>query len=879
MAPSAPAPSSRTQTAPSSGSRKTVRCSTRLGRRPILLSPHLRQRRKPLGRYQKRHCGSELSRYLCPLQPVCRAARRCRPHALGRRALGHGDRRGRRQPPAGAGGNGAAGDERRRAGRPLGAGQLQRPRRRQRRGLARRGCRQRPARRPAAQRRGAAGEPGLQHHCGAVRRDADRAGRHRARDLGHRLGRHLLERARSLHVLVAAAPPDAALVASLGSAVEPLIGAPEPVEATRIGGIGVVDGAVLEDEGAHARPIAREAGRIGSAGGREAGDGLGDRCRIHRVAAAPVIVFDAAGALLRLGEVEIEVAPRRGRPGKAPAHPPLIGLQLRERGARDGPEHHIVVRQVNREAVEAVRNHRAGGAARRPVGSEHEMVDEELRAPAEEVGERGAPAIGLEAVLLLDLDPGQLLPPPRQLVAAPRQLLLRLQQIEPRRQPFLACPGGVCRHRFRSRGSREIGKRRAAASRSDKCGGIPMDSLITAAARALASGDPLGALNRVALRDDAPALALRGVAMAQLGDFPRARALLRRAARAFGPKAAVSRARCLVAEAEIALAARDLAWPARALDAARAVLEEHGDRVNAAHARHLELRRLLLIGRLDEVERCLAALDPAALRPALRAAHELVVAGLAMRRLRTKAALAALAEAERAARDAGIPALTAEVESAALLLRTSAARLIARGAERPLLLEEVEAVLASGVLVVDACRHAVRDGDRVVPLARRPVLFALARALGEAWPGDMPRDALVARVFRAKRADDSHRARLRVEIGRLRAALRGVADLTATKRGFALAPRRAGEVVVLARPVEERHAAVLAFLADGEAWSSSALALALGSSTRTVQRALNELAASGKVQPVGRGRARRWLTPPGPGLTMSLLLPPPLPSG
>src|SRR5579885_2512750 len=829
MAPSAPAPSSRTQTAPSSGSRKTVRWSTRLGRRPSLLSPHLRQWRRPLGRYQKRHRGSELSRYLCPLQPVCRAARRCRPHALGRRALGHGDRRGRRQPPAGAGGNGAAGDERRRAGRPLGAGQLQRPRRRQRRGLARRGCRQRPARRPAAQRRGAAGEPGLQHHCGAVRRDADRAGCHRARDLGHRLGRHLLERARSLHVLVAAAPPDATLVASLGSAVEPLIGAPEPVEATRIGGIGVVDGAVLEDEGAHARPIAREAGRIGSAGGREAGDGLGDRCRIHRVVAAPVIVFDAAGALLRLGE--------------------------------------------------AVRNHRAGGAARRPVGSEHEMVDEELRAPAEEVGERGAPAIGLEAVLLLDLDPGQLLPPPRQLVAAPRQLLLRLQQIEPRRQPFLACPGGVCRHRFRSRGSREIGKRRAAASRSDKCGGIPMDSLITAAARALASGDPLGALNRVALRDDAPAPALRGVAMAQLGDFPRARALLRRAARAFGPKAAVSRARCLVAEAEIALAARDLAWPARALDAARAVLEEHGDRVNAAHARHLELRRLLLIGRLDEVERCLAALDPAALRPALRAAHELVVAGLAMRGLRTKAALAALAEAERAARDAGIPALTAEVESAALLLRTSAARLIARGAERPLLLEEVEAVLASGVLVVDACRHAVRDGDRVVPLARRPVLFALARALGEAWPGDMPRDALVARVFRAKRADDSHRARLRVEIGRLRAALRGVADLTATKRGFALAPRRAGEVVVLARPVEERHAAVLAFLADGEAWSSSALALALGSSTRTVQRALNELAASGKVQPVGRGRARRWLTPPGPGLTMSLLLPPPLPSG
>ena len=168
---------------------------------------------------------------------------------------------------------------------------------------------------------------------------------------------------------------------------------------------------------------------------------------------------------------------------------------------------------------------------------------------------------------------------------------------------------------------------------SDKCGGIPMDSLITAAARALAAGDPLGALKRVALRDDAPALALRGIAMAQLGDLVRAKALLRSAARAFGPKEAVARARCVVAEAEIALVSRDLGWPAKALDAARATLEAHGDRVNAAHARNLEVRRLLLIGRLDEAERTLAELDPAPFPPASRAAHELVVAGIAMRRL------------------------------------------------------------------------------------------------------------------------------------------------------------------------------------------------------------------------------------------------------
>jgi hypothetical protein len=400
-----------------------------------------------------------------------------------------------------------------------------------------------------------------------------------------------------------------------------------------------------------------------------------------------------------------------------------------------------------------------------------------------------------------------------------------------------------------------------------------MDSLITAAARALAAGDPLGALNRVALRDDAPALALRGIAMAQLGDLVRAKALVRSAARAFGPKEALARARCVVAEAEIALASRDLDWPAKALDAARATLEEHGDRVNAAHARYLEIRRLLLIGRLDEAEGRLAELDPTPLPPALRAAHELVVAGIALRRLRMKTARAALARAEHAARHAGIPALTAEVEGAALVLNTPAARLIARGEERPLLLDEVEALLASKALVVDACRHVVRDAGTLVSLARRPVLFVLARALGEAWPADVPRETLIARAFRLKLADESHRARLRVEVGRLRTALRPLAGVTATERGFALQPLCAHEVVVLARPVEEQHAAVLAFLADGESWSSSALALALGASQRTVQRALDSLAAAGKVQAFGRGRACRWMTPPLPGFATILLLP------
>jgi hypothetical protein len=403
-----------------------------------------------------------------------------------------------------------------------------------------------------------------------------------------------------------------------------------------------------------------------------------------------------------------------------------------------------------------------------------------------------------------------------------------------------------------------------------------MDSLITAAARALAAGDPLGALKRIALRDDPPALALRGIAMAQLGDLVRAKVLLRRAARGFGSKEPMARARCIVAEVEVALAARELGWSARWLEAARTALEAHGDRANAAHARYLEVRRLVLIGRLDEADNMLAALDPGGLPPTLRVVHELAIAGVATRRLRIRVARDALAEAKQAARKTGIPALTAEVENAARVLTTPAARVIADGKDRLLLLEDVEALLTSGALIVDACRLVVRDATTAVPLARRPVLFALARALGEAWPLDVSRDALVARAFRGKRADESYRARLRVEVGRLRRELRNLAGVSATQQGFALAPRKASEVVVLAPPVEDANAAVLACLADGESWSSSALALALGTGQRTMQRSLEALAAAGKVQGFGRGRARRWVTPPPPGFTTTLLLPAPL---
>jgi hypothetical protein len=364
--------------------------------------------------------------------------------------------------------------------------------------------------------------------------------------------------------------------------------------------------------------------------------------------------------------------------------------------------------------------------------------------------------------------------------------------------------------------------------------------------------------------------------MAQLGDLGRARALLRSAARGFGPREGVARARCVVAEAEIALASRDLHWPGKALASAWTTLEANGDAVNAAHARNVEVRRLVLIGRLEKAERALAQLDPTLLPPALRATHELAVAGLATRRLQTAAAQDAVARATRAAAAAQIPALIAEVEVAARLLASPAARLRTQGQDQLLRLDEVETLLASGALVIDACRNAVHLSGKSISLARRPVLFTLLRLLGEAWPADQRRATLVARAFRARRADESHRARLRVEMGRLRRLLKDFAAIHATEGGFALAPHRARAVMVLDRPVEEEHPEVLALLADGESWSSSALALALGQSQRSVQRALDALAEGARVQSFGQARARRWMMPPLAGITTTLLLPAPI---
>jgi hypothetical protein len=405
-----------------------------------------------------------------------------------------------------------------------------------------------------------------------------------------------------------------------------------------------------------------------------------------------------------------------------------------------------------------------------------------------------------------------------------------------------------------------------------------MDSIIAAAARALAGGDALGALKLVALRDDAPALALRGIAMAQLGDYALARDLLRRATRSFGTREQLSRARCVVAEAEVGLAMRDLRASPRALEQAAAALEARADHANALQARLIAVRRLLLLGRLDEAEAALARVDVNGIAPSLLAVAELAAAELALRSLRTASARAALARAREAAERAAVPALMAEAAEATIALERPAARRVEAGQERPLRLEDVESLHASGALVVDACRRGLRERATRLPLARRPILFALALALAEAWPLDVDRRVLIERAFRTRRPDESHRARLRVEIGRLRSIVKPLARIEATERGFKLMPKRE-PVVVLKPPIDGDEASLLALLADGAAWSTSALALALDTSQRTVQRALVELEAAQRVRSIGRARAQRWVAPPLAGFTTILLLPASLPDG
>ena len=403
-----------------------------------------------------------------------------------------------------------------------------------------------------------------------------------------------------------------------------------------------------------------------------------------------------------------------------------------------------------------------------------------------------------------------------------------------------------------------------------------MDAVIAAAGHALAQGDILGALKRVALRGDGPALALRGIAMAQLGDLTRARALLKLAARQFGPGEALASARCRLAEMEVAFVSRDLGWPTDRLRAVRSVLTRHGDLMNATHARHIEARRALLLGHMDEAEALLDTDPGNGPTPALTAAHWLLRAGIAMRRFRIREGRGALQQAQHFALASGIAGLVAEVDPLLDNLEAQFALLHRRGASERLTVDAIEDLFASRLFIIDAGRNVARREQILVSLAGRPVLFALLRALGEAWPGPQTRDALLAQAFGARFVDEFHRARLRVEIGRLRALVEPLAAIRATADGFRLLVTDS-DVVVLSPPEEDRHANLLALLADGEAWSSSALAVALGTSARTVQRALDDLSARGKAQSFGKGPAQRWITAPVPGFPTLLLLPGPLP--
>lgn len=404
-----------------------------------------------------------------------------------------------------------------------------------------------------------------------------------------------------------------------------------------------------------------------------------------------------------------------------------------------------------------------------------------------------------------------------------------------------------------------------------------MDTLINAAARALAVGDALGALKRVALREDPPALALRGIAMAQLGDYSRARELLRRAAREFGVNEPMAQARCIVAAAEVALAMRDLNGAPRRLAAAIATLEAHGDYANAQQARLITARRLVLLGQLDAAAAVLPRLDALRVPPQLAAVAELVAAELGLRSLHIGDASDALARAARCAERAGVPALLCEVATLRTELMLPAARRLSGAGAQTLRLDEVASLLASGALVIDACRHGLRLGERWLPLASRPVLFTLIRTLGEVWPGGADRNVLIADAFRTRRPDATHRARLRVEIGRLRALVSAFVSIEATRHGYMLVPHDTREVVVLVPPIVGDEAELLALLSDGAAWSTSALALAVQRSQRTVQRALIALESAGRVRAIGRSRARRWLAPPLTDCTTILLLPAALP--
>ncbi len=411
-----------------------------------------------------------------------------------------------------------------------------------------------------------------------------------------------------------------------------------------------------------------------------------------------------------------------------------------------------------------------------------------------------------------------------------------------------------------------------------------MDSIIAAAARALAGGDPLGALDRVALRDDPDAVALRGIAMAQLGDLGRARELLHAAARDYEDRQPLAHARCALAMAEVALAARDLTSVDADVHAAVARLEDDGDWLNAAHGRLLLARRAVLLGLLPEAETeldQLAGLASAMERPEaaptiwirIEATASLLRAEIAVRRVQARRARDAFASARASARRAGVSSLCREVDVAEQELQKVAARREVEGSTQDLRLEDVEALMSAPILIADACRRGLSSPRAAVSLASRPVLWKIARLLCESWPQATSRDVLRSEALEAKAANEAWRTRLRVEVGRLRKALSPIATIESADGGYLICPLGVEEVAVLLVPEDSDFGELRALLADGQAWSTSSLALALGMSQRNVQRLLAELEADGRVRSAGKGRAKRWLAGTALASTTAMLLP------
>ncbi|HEX2734723.1 MAG TPA: HTH domain-containing protein [Polyangiaceae bacterium] len=399
-----------------------------------------------------------------------------------------------------------------------------------------------------------------------------------------------------------------------------------------------------------------------------------------------------------------------------------------------------------------------------------------------------------------------------------------------------------------------------------------MDSGLSTASRALSVGDPIGALKFVGLRNDPPALALRGIALAQLGELKDARALLVRAVKAFEPGEQLARARCLVAQAEISLATRDLAGANRGLAAARELLMARGEWDNALLAGLIDVRRLALLGDVDAARASFDALSRTRVSSRLQALAELTTADLAIKRLDCAAAQRALRAAREAALASSIPQLVAEAQRASDQFEAPVARLRRAGEESDLNLSQLSGLYASHDFIVDVCQREVRSGMKRVNLVRRPVLLELAQSLAASAPSSVSRELLIERVFGARKINDSHRVRLRVEIGRLRKLLKEVAQIVSTHGGFALEPTSSRPVALVTPAMDGARSALLALLRSGESWSTSALAEALGKSQRAVQRALSELEALGKVRASGKARAQRWVAAPGAQIATTLLL-------